>query len=161
MSGERLLKHSDRVAGLQGDGNSGGQHLSAGPVQYRDQVDESPGHGNIGRVKGPHLVGPVDGHAPKQVRIDPVPRVLRAGPGFSVYRGDTHPLHQGADMPPPCLDAHAIKLIAEHACPHERFLKVQFIEAPHQFQITFGNGLGAVIQAAAADADQFGLPFQW
>ena len=61
VSGERLLQNSDRVAGLQGDGNSSSQHLSAGPVQYRGQVDESPGHGDIGRVKGPHLVGSVDG----------------------------------------------------------------------------------------------------
>ena len=80
-------------------------------------------------------------------------RVLCAGTRFSIHRGETHPLHQGADVPAPCLDAHSRQLIPQHARAHERLVHVQFVQAPHQLQITLGDGFGSIGQAAAADAD--------
>ena len=39
-------------------------------------------------------------------------------------------------------------------------LQMEFIQASHKIQIGFCNGLGLMIEAAATDAGQFGLPCQ-
>lgn len=55
-------------------------------------------------------------------------------------------------------DAFPIQHVAQHACPHERVLQMQRIDAPHQRQIGHRDGLRQVVHRAAADAHQFGLP---
>ena len=47
-----------------------GQHVAAGPVDHRDQVDKAAGHGNVGDVHGPDLARPIDLQPAQQVGID-------------------------------------------------------------------------------------------
>ena len=58
-------------AGLQSVGQSPGHHVPAVPVHDGHQVQESPGHGQVGDVGRPHLVRPGDRQIPQQVGIDP------------------------------------------------------------------------------------------
>ena len=53
---QRLLQGVDAEVGPQGVGQSLGH-----------QVEESPGHGQVGDVGGPHLVGPGDLGIPQQI----------------------------------------------------------------------------------------------
>ena len=39
---------------IGGVGQPPGQHVPAGPVHHRHQVEESPGHGQVDDVRGPH-----------------------------------------------------------------------------------------------------------
>ena len=53
---------------LQGVGQPPSQHVAAVPVHDGHQVEETPSHGYVGDVGGPHLVDPVDLQPPEQVR---------------------------------------------------------------------------------------------
>ena len=55
-SGQRL----GAKAGIQGVGQPPSHHVPAVPVYDGHQVAESPGHGQLGDVGRPHLVGPGD-----------------------------------------------------------------------------------------------------
>ena len=61
------------------------------------QVEETPSHGYVGDVGGPHLVDPVDLQPPEQVRIDLMPWVWLAGVGTPVDGLQAYQLHQPAD----------------------------------------------------------------
>jgi hypothetical protein len=56
------------------------------------QVEEAPGHGDVGDVGGPHLVDPVDLQPREQVGIDLVPWGWLAGVGTPVVSIPTRPL---------------------------------------------------------------------
>ena len=43
------------------------------------------------------------------------------------------------------LNAFFGKLTLEHACAHERALKVQLIQTPHEFEVRFADGAWHVI----------------
>src|SRR5208282_6676169 len=70
VAGEGLLDDFLGVDGLQRDRHAMRQHLAAGHVHHRGQVDKSAGHGNVGRVECPNLIGPADQKIPEQVRVD-------------------------------------------------------------------------------------------
>ena len=91
---KRLLEGADTEASLQGVGQSPSHHVPAVPVQDDHQVEESPGHGQIGDVRGPHLVGPGDPGVPQQVGIDPMLRRRLAGAGTPVDGPQPHDSHQ-------------------------------------------------------------------
>ena len=65
-------------------GNRQAHHVAAVPVHDDHQVKESPGHGQIGDVGRPDLVGPGDPGIPQQVGIDPMLRRRSAGAGTPV-----------------------------------------------------------------------------
>ena len=67
---------------------------TAVPVHDPHQVQESPGHGQIGDVRRPHLVGPGDPGAPQQVGIDPLLRRRPAGARLPVDGPQPHDPHQ-------------------------------------------------------------------
>ena len=68
---------------LQGVGQPPGQHVAAVPVHDGHQVEETPSHGYVGDVGGPHLVDPVDLQPPEQVWIDLSPNPPKDGLGDS------------------------------------------------------------------------------
>jgi len=49
-------------------------------------VDEALPHGDVGDISGPNLIGPVDHHIPKELRIDLVRRVGILGLGKVIGR---------------------------------------------------------------------------
>lgn len=96
-------------------------------------------------------------HATQQVRIDFMSRLLLTGVGLAIQRRHTHPLHQGFDLLATDRDALVMQLIAQHSRPHERVFQMQFIQPPHQVQITLRDGFGQIIDATPAHIEQVGL----
>ena len=92
--GQRLRKRLGAKARLQRVGQSPGHHVAAVPVHDCRQVEKAAGHGQIGDVGGPHLVGPGDPGVPHQVGIDPMLRRRLAGPGTPVDGPQPHDSHQ-------------------------------------------------------------------
>ncbi len=82
-----------------------------------------------------------------------------AGPWLSIQSLNTHALHQGANMLAAHIETGSIELIAQHASTHELVLQVQYVHATHQHQIITADLFGSIVDAAAAYANQFGLPF--
>ena len=74
QAGKGQLKHLAGVAGLQRDGHLVRQHPTADHVNHGGKVDKALRHANVGRVQRPDLVGPADGQAAQQVRVDLVAR---------------------------------------------------------------------------------------
>jgi len=48
-------------------------------------------------------------------------------------------------------DALLVQLIAQHSGTHERMFQIQFIQSPHDVQITLRDGFGQIIDATPAD----------
>ena len=59
MTSECFLQDIDRMAGFQGDRDLGGQYFSTSPINNCSEIDKPFGHGDIGRIQSPHLVGPI------------------------------------------------------------------------------------------------------
>ena len=145
---------------LQGVGQPPGQHVAAVPVHDGHQVEETPSHGYVGDVGGPHLVDPVDLQPPEQVRIDLMPWVWLAGVGTPVDGLQAYQLHQPADP----LAVDLVSVIAEPGSHPsgavERCLQVLLVYEGHQLQV-LGAGLGwQVVQRGAADTQQGALAHQ-
>ena len=69
-------------------------HVPAVPVHDGHQVQESPGHGQVGDVSRPHLVRPGDRQIPQQVGIDPASRRWLAGARLPVDSPQSHQSHE-------------------------------------------------------------------
>ena len=78
---QRLFQGLDTEISVQGVGQVPGHHVPSVPVHDGHQVVEAPGHGDVGDVRRPHLVGPGDLHASQQIGIHPVAQRWLAGPG--------------------------------------------------------------------------------
>ena len=133
------------------------KHPPAEPIDDGDEIDEAARHGDIGDVRRPDLVGPLDFHAAQQIGIDLVSwRGLRriAPP---VDRFDPHALHQRRDMPAANLHALASEKIAQHASARERTLQMQLVDPPHERQVLRPDRAWPVINRASADAERFRL----
>ena len=51
----------------------------------------------------------------------------------------------------------SVELIPQHSGTHERVLQMQFVDTPHQFQITGTHRMGLIVDGTAADANQLSL----
>jgi len=71
---------------------------STPPVHDRHQVHEASGERDIGYVGGPHLILPVNGNVPEQIRINLVPWMRIAQAGLLIDGLQTHFPHQTLDM---------------------------------------------------------------
>lgn len=69
----------------------------------------------------------------------------------TVNRLDRHRLHQRGDMLAADLDPFLPQQIAQHPAAHEQKFQVQFVDAPHDCQISHRNRSGQVIDAVPAD----------
>lgn len=65
-----VLERFDSVRCFQRDGDPVREYLAANPVHHRRQIHEAMHHRNIGCTQRPQLVGPLDLHAPQQIRPD-------------------------------------------------------------------------------------------
>lgn len=116
-------------------GDSPAEYLAAEPIHHGHQIDEAAPHRNVGDVRRPDLIRPVDAQVPQQIRIDVTARCLLAGVGFPVEGFDAHLGHEPADAFPACTDTLLFQQIAQHAGASERKLQVQFVDPAHQRQI--------------------------
>jgi hypothetical protein len=79
---ERRVKRGQAEAGLHRIGELPTEHEAAEPIHDRDQVEEAAAHRNVRNIGAPDVVGPLDGDAAQQVRIDLVTRRRTAQVGF-------------------------------------------------------------------------------
>ncbi len=70
------------------------------PVNNGDKIHKPPGHGDIGYIRRPDLVGPCYLHTVKQVGVYLVPRPRLARPGTPVDGFEPHQTHQPPDTFP-------------------------------------------------------------
>ena len=57
---QRLLQGCQAEVGRQGVGKPPGQHIAAGDVQDRHQVQKPVRHRQVGDIRGPHLIRPLN-----------------------------------------------------------------------------------------------------
>ena len=128
------------------------------PVHDGDQVEESPGHGQVGDVGRPYLVRPGDRQIAKQLGIHSPFRRWLAGARLPVAGPQSHQSHE----PLHPLPAY------HHTLPVQRSLhppgtvaggfQLLAVQLPHQGQVLLPGPLGAVVEAGAADSQQLALP---
>ena len=135
VAGDGFLKRIDAEIRGQRIGEPPGEHAAAGPIDDRHEIDEAPAHRDVGDIRGPDLVGPVDLQVPEQVRIDGMGRMAPAGIGLPVQRLDTHLLHQRADVLAANHMAFPPEHVAQHPAAGKGILQVQFVDPAHQRQI--------------------------
>ncbi len=92
--GQRLVQCLDAEPGIHGVRQPPRQDMARRPVHDRDQIQEPAPHRDVGDVGAPDMIGAVHRHIPKQIGIDPVRRVRRAGPRRLVDRLQAHEPHQ-------------------------------------------------------------------
>ena len=73
------------------------QHGAAHPVHDDDEVKEALGHRDIGNVRAPDLVDPLDRDAAEQIRVDFVPRSCLTRARSLIDRHQRHEPHQTLD----------------------------------------------------------------
>ena len=156
-----LLQRLGAEAGFQGVGQPPGQHVPAVPVHQRHQVEEATGHGQVGDVRGPHLVGPGDSDIPQQVGIDRVLRRPAAGARPPVDGPQPH----GAHQPLHPLPAHPYPLPLQPGLhpsrPVEGRLQVLPVDLSHQGRVLLGGSPGTtVVDAGTAHPQQRALAHQ-
>src|SRR6185437_11610017 len=134
------------------------EHLAAGNIQDRHQVQKPVRHRQIRQIRGPHLVGPLDRNALQQIRVDGGSAGWNARARPPVQRLDAHLAHQGAHVPPPNPLALAPQLSGNLARPEERCLQVQLIDPAHQLQISRRDRPAPVVRARARQSQQLHLP---
>ncbi len=154
---DRFFQSLDAEVGRHADRHAVRQHLAGGPVENRDQIDETPLHRDVGQLGGPDLVRSVDRQALQQVRIDRVFRMRCAGVALAVDRCDLHLAHQRAGMLAADLDSFAVEHVAQHPGAGERKLQVQFVDPAHHGQVGRRYRLRQVIDVRARDVHQLGL----
>src|ERR1035437_503523 len=92
-----LFQGFDTESGVQRVGQPPGQDLPGGPVHDCYQVHKSPCHGDIGNVRCPDLIGPVNGQPSQQIRVDRVFRLPSTGTRLGSQRFDPHEEHQATN----------------------------------------------------------------
>jgi len=98
VAAQGLLEGINAKVGLQGIGNAPGEDFAAVPVHDGHKVHEPMGHGDVGDIRGPDLIGSIDGQVAKQVGEDPMFGVGPAGVRLGVYGLEAHQTHQPLDM---------------------------------------------------------------
>ena len=143
-----LLQGLDAGVRLHGGRKPPGEHRPRGPVHDGDQIAKASGHGDIGRVRTPDLIGSGDGQTPQKIGIDAMTRASRTGLALGVQGLDPHDPHEPLDAL--AVGQHPIALQPVPKAPgaQEGVLEVDRIEPPHERQIVVGDrGLALVIHA--------------
>ena len=109
-------------------------------------------HRNVGNIGAPDLVGPFDGDAAQQVRVDLVAGRWTAQVRFRIKSFDAQNTHQ---------PLHALAVDVQHdshaPAAEERAIQVQFVEPPEQTQVLRALRPRPVIVGRARHAEQFAL----
>ncbi len=128
------------------------------PVHDDHQVEKTPGHGNVGDVRRPHLVGSGDLHAPQQIWVDLVPRRRLAGPRPPVDGRKPDGPHEPLDP----LPVHLVTLSVEPNLHASRAVEwrsqVLLVHTLHQGQVFLGRVLGPIVDTRSANTQQGALP---
>ena len=147
-------------AGVHGVGELPGQHVPAVPVHDGHQVQEALRHGDVGDVRGPDLVDPINLHSLQQIGKDPVSRRWFAGVGTPVDRFQTHQPHQPSNP----FSAHQIALLQQPGLhlpgAVEGGLQILTVHQGHQLQVFCPGRYRPVVHRGPADVQQDTLTHQ-
>ena len=135
-----------------------GQYPPSGPVHDRHQVQETLLHRDVTDVGGPHLVRPIDGHAPQQVGINLVLGMRAAGVRFRRDCPQAQLLHQPAYAPTSDQNTFTLEGYLQPPATVYRILGEYLVQTLEQVEFLSRVGLRVVIDAAARNSEQFGLP---
>ena len=97
VPGERFLEGLDTKISAERVGQSPRQHRAAHPVHDDHQVEEPLGHRDVGDVRAPHLIDPLDRDPAEEVRVDLVRRGCLARVRALVDRHQAGEPHQASD----------------------------------------------------------------
>jgi hypothetical protein len=118
-----------------------------------DQVQESAAHRKVRNIGAPDLVGPLDGEAAQQIRIDLVSWCGAAQIGFRINGFDAQNAHQPLDALAVDSQRHRHAAAAE-----ERAVQIQFVQSPEQTQVLLALRPRLIVVAGAWQAEQLALP---
>ncbi len=131
-----------------------GQHLSGRPVHDRHQIEEAAPHRDIGDIRAPDMVGPLDCQLAPQARIDPVRGMRIAGPGPLVDRRQAHLHHQPPCRPPSNIVTGAAQIARHLSAAVPRAVQEHRVDHPHQGQRLVPLRHRRVMIARPADRQQ-------
>src|SRR5688572_22984268 len=153
-----ILHRFQAERAFQAVGQTPGQHVTAVPIDHRRQVHEPAQQRHKGDVRGPHLVGPHDGHASQKIGKNTVLGVAPRGSRSRVNGLDAHhahqPLHAFAvhdpafGLQPDCHPPRAV----------ERRAQVLLVDQPHQTQVVLRFWSRLVMPRGAVQSQQLALP---
>src|SRR5947207_2900760 len=106
----------------------------------------------------PELVRSRDLHAGQEVGMDLVAGVGSGGAGTAIERFYPQPQHQRVHMPAADLAPLESQQPSQHTRSGEGILQVQPVETPHDLEVGVRHWSRQIINAAAADLQNFGLP---
>lgn len=109
-----------------------GQHFPARPIHYGDKIQEAAIDGDIRDVTAPDLIGAVDHHAAKEIRVDPVFGMRPAGIRWLVDGLQSHQAHEPANPVTANLDPISAQMTPDLAAAVEWVSQIQGINLPHQ-----------------------------
>ena len=158
IAAEGFLEGLHTEIRFQGIGKTPGEDLAAVPVHDRHQVHKPAGHGNVGDVGRPHMVGMIDGQIPEQIGVDFMLRMRPTRVRLGIDRLDAHYPHQPLDTLavdpaalPPEMSGHGTTAVG-------RCLQVLLIDQPHQLQILGIDRPWDIVERGAAQSQQPALP---
>src|SRR5215210_2864116 len=96
VTGQGVLQRLDAEPHIHRVRYTPRQHLARPPVHDRDKIQKPASHRNVGEIRAPDLVRPVDRQVSEQIRVDPMLRMRdrRAWPLVDRYKA--HYRHQSA-----------------------------------------------------------------
>ena len=91
---EGFLEGLNTEIRFQGIGKTPGEDPAAMLVHDRHQVHKPAGHGNVGYVGRPYVVGMIDGQIPEQIGVDFMLRMRPTRVRLGIDRLDAHASHE-------------------------------------------------------------------
>ena len=137
-----------------------GEHPAGGPVHDRHQVQEALLDGDVGDVRRPRVIGPLDGQSLEPIGVNPVLGVRPGGPRRLVDGLKPHQAHQTPHPVTPHTDAFAPQMTDPLAATIEWALQEQLVDPAHQRQILRALALGPVVHRGSAHTEQVALTAQ-
>ena len=123
-------------------------HVAARPVHNRRQVDVAVPKGNVGDVRAPDLVAPVDLQVPQQVGILLMPFAWNTQTRFWVDRLNPHRPHQPLHTLATNLVSELLEFVTDATTPVGRLFHVNAVNRLHQHLIKQADrALGLVVVA--------------
>ncbi len=155
---DRFVQRINAEAGLQSVGDAPGQHLTCMPIYNGHQIQEPAPHRQIGDVRTPDLIRPLNSQPSQKIGIDLVPLGGLAGVRFLVDRHEAHQSHQAADAFLIDNVAFVAQMSGHLANTKERRFQKLFIDHTHQIEVQFCLTLRLVIKRRPGDRQQSALP---
>src|SRR5712675_2921758 len=157
MTSESILQRLDAEGRLHRDRQPPRQDTTCRSVKHHGEIDKAVRHWNVGDVHGPDLVWTRNLQAAQQIRMDLVTGLGLGGARTAIERLYPHPPHQRLHMPAADLAPLQSQQASQHTRTGEGVFQVQPIELPHDREVGGRYRSRQVIDAAAADLQNFRL----